>query len=333
MQDMQETKNCSVNATLAGGEFTLELMPTVQARDLSLRSSTPTQAEHGRIMLEHMPMVRLIAIRISKRVPPTVELEDLVSAGLLGLLEAVNKFDPGKKIPFAGFAHFRVRGAILDSLRNGDWAPRTLRHKGRAVRDASRTLFVRLRRVPSEEEIAAELKISLPSYQKLRGDLDGLEVGSLCRDHNDESAEDEDIAIAGDPEDNPLRLCLREEIRHRLSAAVDSLPERERQVLKFLYYEELSQAEVGLILGLSASRINQIRKLAFGHLRVALAAFTPAVQQSSDAGNTEGAETLHRALASKTKPGSPKSEGQLRCRRQNSKGSTHHCREYVHHQA
>src|SRR5271165_4180296 len=124
-------------------------------------------AEHERMIVEHLPTVRYLARRIHERLPHHVEIDDLVSAGVLGLIDAFQKFDPAKKVQFRSYAQFRIRGAILDSLRTLDWSPRDLRRKGRAVEEAIRTLTSQRGHAPSETEVAAELEMELGEYQQL----------------------------------------------------------------------------------------------------------------------------------------------------------------------
>ncbi|HUA91371.1 MAG TPA: sigma-70 family RNA polymerase sigma factor, partial [Terracidiphilus sp.] len=131
------------------------------------------KGEQEKVLLEHLPIVRFLARRIHERLPQHVDIEDLVSAGVVGLMDAFAKFDPGKKVQFRSYAQFRIRGAILDSLRTLDWSPRELRRKGRAVEEAIRVLTARTGRAPAEPEVAAEMGLSLDDYQQLLGDLKG----------------------------------------------------------------------------------------------------------------------------------------------------------------
>src|ERR1700678_3616676 len=177
------------------------------------------EPEHS--LLEHLPMVRFLARRIHGRLPKNVEIDDLFSAGMVGLMEASAKFNPEKGIKFASFASFRVRGAILDSLRISDWAPRQLRQRGRVVQEVIRTLTMRFKRAPLEDEVAAELKTSLHTYQKLLADLHGLEIGTLHRVREDGSGDEELVYIPGPPEDDPLFRSMRGEIKHRMTEAIE----------------------------------------------------------------------------------------------------------------
>ena len=236
------------------------------------KSSRPElSVDEERVLTEHLPIVRFLARRIHERLPQHVDIEDLFSAGLVGLMDAFTKFDPAKKVQFRSYAQFRIRGAILDSLRTLDWSPRELRRKGRAIEEAIRTLMSRLGYAPSETEIAAELGTSLEEYQQLLGDLKGLEIGTLHLERNEDSGEEELAYVPGRPDDDPLFKCLRGELQVRLTDAIQELPERERLVMTLYYYEEMTMREIGLALGVVESRVSQIHASAVLHLRSALA--------------------------------------------------------------
>lgn len=219
---------------------------------------------------EHLPMVRFLALRMRERLPQQVEMEDLISAGIVGLIDAMQKFDPQKKVLFRSYAQFRVRGAMLDSLRALDWGPRDLRRKGRAVEEAIRVLSARQGHAPSEQEVAAEMGLDLAAYQQLLGELSGLEVSSLNVTPQDESGVEALATLAAGPEDDPFLQCQSSEMRRLLAAAIAELPERERMVLTLYYYEELTMREVGAALGVVESRISQLHSSAMARLRVAL---------------------------------------------------------------
>src|ERR1039457_6439051 len=146
--------------------------------------------EQERLLLEHLRIVRFLARRIHERLPQHVDIEDLVSAGVVGLMDTFSKFDPGKKVQFRSYAQFRIRGAILDSLRTLDWSPRELRRKGRAVEEAIRVLTARMGHAPDEAEVAVQMLFSLDDYQQLLGDLKGLEIGTLHMERNEDSGEE-----------------------------------------------------------------------------------------------------------------------------------------------
>jgi len=227
-------------------------------------------AEQERVLLEHLPIVRFLARRIHERLPQHVDIEDLVSAGVVGLMDAFAKFDPDKKVQFRSYAQFRIRGAILDSLRTLDWSPRELRRKGRAVEEAIRVLTSRMGHAPGENEVADEMGIELDEYQQLLGELKGLEIGTLHVEHNEDGGEDELAYVPGRPEDDPLFKCLRGELQARLTEAIADLPDRERLVMTLYYYEEMTMREIGLALGVVESRVSQVHASAVLHLRSAL---------------------------------------------------------------
>ena len=244
-------------------------------------------AEREQLLVEHLPTVRFLARRIHERLPQHVDLDDLVSAGVVGLIDAFSKFDHGKKVQFKSYAQFRIRGAILDSLRTLDWSPRELRRKGRAVEEAIRTITQRVSRAPLEHEIAGEMKISLSEYQTLLGDLKGLEIGSLHMERSEDSGDEELAYIPGSPDEDPLFRCLQGEMKQRLTDAIEDLPEKERMVLTLYYYEELTMKEIGLTLGVVESRVSQIHSSAVVRLRAALAALRPANAKPAGAGRMQ----------------------------------------------
>src|SRR5271157_2129832 len=259
-----------IEARTAGG-------PGVQRRGAVQGGYPPVTAgaqilsgEQERVLLEHLPIVRYLARRIHERLPQHMDIEDLVSAGVVGLMDAFSKFDPAKKVQFRSYAQYRIRGAILDSLRTLDWSPRELRRKGRAVEEAIRVLSARLGRAPGESEVAAEMGLDLDQYQQLLGDLKGLEIGTLHMERNEDSGEEELAYVPARPEEDPLFRCLRGELEGRLSDAIANLPDRERLVMTLYYYEEMTMREIGLALGVVESRVSQVHASAVAHLRAAL---------------------------------------------------------------
>jgi RNA polymerase sigma factor for flagellar operon FliA len=227
--------------------------------------------DRDRLLLEHLPTVRYLARRIHERLPQHVDLDDLISAGVVGLIDAAEKFDLSKQVQFKSYAQFRIRGAILDSLRTLDWSPRELRRKGRAVEEAIRAVTQQFGRVPAEPEIAREMGLGLGEYQQLLGELKGLEIGSLHMERMEDSGDEELAYIPGSPDDDPLFRCLQGEMKQRLADAIEELPEKERMVLSLYYYEELTMKEIGLTLGVVESRVSQIHSSAVVRLRAALA--------------------------------------------------------------
>jgi RNA polymerase sigma factor FliA len=229
-------------------------------------------ADQERVMTEHLPMVRLVARRIHDRLPQQLPIEDLYSAGVLGLLDAFGRFDRSKQVLFRTYAQFRIRGAILDSLRTLDWSPRELRRKGRAVEQAIQMLTGLLSRSPTDIEIAQRLNLPLAAYQQLLGELKGLEIGSLHAGRSEDSDEEELDLIPGRPEDDPLFRYLDGEMQERLTYAINALPERDRLVMTLYYYEEITMKEIGHIIGVVESRVSQIHASAVLHMRARLSA-------------------------------------------------------------
>jgi RNA polymerase sigma factor for flagellar operon FliA len=265
----------------------------------AMKEMTP---EEERVLMEHLPIVRFLARRIHERLPQHVEIDDLFSAGLVGLMDAFAKFDPAKKVQFRSYAQFRIRGAILDSLRTLDWSPRELRRKGRAVEEAIRTLMSKLGYAPSESEVAAELGTTLDAYQQLLGDLKGLEIGTLHLERNEDSGE-ELAYVPGRPEEDPLFKCLRGEMEERLTGAIQELPERERLVMTLYYYEEMTMREIGLALGVVESRVSQIHASAVLHLRSALSDLSGKGNHDRQKGRRKETKTTERSAteASRTR--------------------------------
>ncbi len=173
-----------------------------------------------------------------------------------------------KNVKFASYAKFRIRGAILDSLRENDWSPRDLRRKSRQIDTVMQKLRTELGRNASEPEMAEALGLSLEEFQSLTNEIRGLEISSLQCDLN-EDGQDTDLAqnIPGPPDEDPLTLCVKGEIEGRLQNAIAKLPEREQQVLMLYYQQELTMREVGELMGVGESRVSQIHSLAVKHLR------------------------------------------------------------------
>lgn len=226
--------------------------------------------ERQRLLLENLPEVRYIARRIHDRLPAHVPFDDLIHAGILGLIDAVDKFDASKNVQLKSYARFRIRGAILDSLRQMDWSPRNLRRQARRIEDARRELGASLGRAPAEPELAAHLAMPLAEFQHLLGELRGLDLGSLQFGSEEGAADDTNSALATRPEDDPFQQTFRAEIRALLEQAIEELDAKERQVLALYYLEELTMKEVGAILNVGESRVSQIHTAALIALRARL---------------------------------------------------------------
>lgn len=228
-----------------------------------------TEQTRNEVLLEHLPHVRYIARRIHERLPQHVPLDDLVHSGVIGLIDALNKFDPKKHVQFASYAKYRIRGAILDSLRELDWGPRELRRKARMFDQAHAKLGSELGRSPTEQELAKALGMELLELQQTLSEIDSLEISSFTLESPEDGREEDTSQTVPAPEkENPFQQCLDGELRELLMRAIAELPEREKQVLSLYYYEELTMKEVGAVLGVGESRVSQIHSLAMSRLRI-----------------------------------------------------------------
>jgi RNA polymerase sigma factor for flagellar operon FliA len=216
-------------------------------------------------------MVKAIALRLHQGLPIHVELDDLVHTGILGLFSAASKYDPEKNVMFATYAKHRIKGAILDGLRQLDWASRDMRRRLKQVETATHNLATRLQRVPTESEISDELKVDLERLRALMVDLrdTGL-VSSSSR-----ASEKEDLPAPEFPDkiaDQPDYICAQVELRGTLYDAIRTLPQRYQKIVRLYYGNEMTMKEIGCVLGINESRVSQIHKSALGKMAVGLGA-------------------------------------------------------------
>ncbi len=229
------------------------------------QTDEPAATEREQLILEHLPQVRLIARRIHERLPDNVSLDDLISAGVIGLIAAVDQFDPGQNAQLKTYAEHKIRGAILDSLREMDWAPKKKRRLAKQIEAAIAVLEQRLGRAPAEDEIAAELKMSLEEYQQALYEVRCLTIGSL--DIATEGQEGDLLDFIPDADDLPLRRLERAELERLLAQAIDLMPKMERTVLSLYYHEEATLREIAEITGMHISRIAQLKTQGILRLR------------------------------------------------------------------
>ncbi len=225
------------------------------------------------LVFEHLPLVKYLASRLSGRLPPTLDVEDLISAGIVGLIEAARRFDPKRNIQFKTFAEFRIRGAMLDELRSLDWIPRSVKEKAARLEKVMSTLENRLGRPPEDEEIARELGLRLEEYYRLLEEVRGItfvDIEALKRKLED--AEDLDLAdlLADSEENDPFEKLGLKELGEALAQAISELPEKEKLVITLYYYEGLTMKEIGKVLGYTESRISQLHSKALLRLRAKL---------------------------------------------------------------
>jgi RNA polymerase sigma factor for flagellar operon FliA len=225
------------------------------------------EAERERLILEHLPQVRLIARRIHERLPESVSLEDLISTGIVGLISAIDRFDPSHNVKLKTYAEYKIRGAILDSLRGLDWAPRQQRKRSKQIESAIQSLEQKLHRSPTEEEIAAQLGLSMSEYHEWLVDVRGVNLGRLESASNDDDGRDLLKYISDGEELWPSRLLERSELESLLAEAIAKIPQVERTVLSLYFHEELTLREISGILHLHESRISQLKSQAILRLR------------------------------------------------------------------
>ena len=216
------------------------------------------------------PMVRRVAAQMVARLPSNVEMDDLVQAGMIGLMDAMTRYESAQGAQFETFAMQRVRGAMLDELRGADWLPRSVRKNQRAIEQAVRALQGRLKRAPTEAEIAAQLKLSLADYQAMLGEARGAQLVYL----DDLGGEGEDgfldRYVADDDDAGPADMLRDPRFRRALIEAIEELPERERYLMGMYYEQDMNLKEIGAVLGVTESRVCQLHSQAVARLRARL---------------------------------------------------------------
>ncbi len=217
---------------------------------------------------QHTPLVKRIAHHLLARLPANVSVEDLYQAGMIGLLDAIKRFDNSKGASFETYAGIRIRGAMVDEVRKGEWAPRSVHRNARRIQEAIRAVEFRTGRDASDREVAAELQISLDDYHGMLQDSMATRLFSM----SDLESPDEhiDTSLQDRHSDNPLDELTGENFRQNLAAAIETLSEREQLVLSLYYEEELNLKEIGEVLGVSESRVSQIHSQAAHRLRARL---------------------------------------------------------------
>ena len=241
---------------------------------LSYKDDGDTQARE-QLILHYAPLVKYVAGRVGVGLPSSVDPADLVSNGMFGLIDAIERFDPMRANKFETYAVTRIRGAIIDELRSLDWVPRSVRQKARDVERAYATLQDSLGRIPTDEEVAEELDISVPALRQIFRQVSYVHVAAL----------DELMSVGGEKSDrvtlgdtivddrveNPVEAFETEETRHLLGEAVSTLNEREKIVISLYYYEGMTLSEIGQVLGVTESRSSQLHTRAVMQLRGKLA--------------------------------------------------------------
>jgi RNA polymerase sigma factor for flagellar operon FliA len=227
------------------------------------------KADRDHLLEQHMPLVKRLAHHMKAKLPPSVEVDDLVQAGMMGLLDAINRYEETHGAQFETYAVLRIRGAMLDELRSNDWMPRSTRQNMRKVEAAMNALQQKLGRAPSESEVAKSLKISLAEYQDLLSDGGGHQL-IYYEDFRDEDGNDSFLDRYAMDDSDPLRSLLETDFRQAVIDAIDALPPREKILMGLYYEEELNLKEIGAVMGVSESRVSQLHTQAVARLRAAL---------------------------------------------------------------
>ncbi len=221
------------------------------------------------IILQHAPLIRYIVNRIAIRLPSHIDLDDLHNTGVIGLMDAIDKYNPDKNCKFKTYAEFRIKGAILDQLRSLDWVPRSIRQKSRRLEQAYTEVEQRLGRSATEQEVAASLGIDLDEFHFLLNQVRGISMVNLDELRSSGGA---DQPMHGDifedvKAENPFTSLKSREMRQAVAECIAILPEKERLVISLYYYEDLNMKEIGGVLGITESRVCQIHTKAVARLR------------------------------------------------------------------
>jgi RNA polymerase sigma factor FliA len=241
----------------------------MQVQRVSIRRRKAISQEvRDQIVLEHLPLVKAIAIRVHENLPVHVDLDDLIHAGVLGLFDAVTKFDAAKNVAFQSYAKHRIKGAILDSLRQLDWASRDLRKRQKQVESVTHNLSLTLNRPPSDLEVAQAMGLSLERWRRMQMELRTVGLVSSTPRPDQEHDRTQDFAAA--PALQPDRMCEHRELQSTLARAIGRLPERYQKVVFLYYTNDMTMKEIGDMLGVNESRISQIHKTALKKMAVTL---------------------------------------------------------------
>lgn len=247
----------------------MERITAKESRGKRAEALMARTAKRDHVVLEHLPLVRAIAVRVHENLPVHVDLDDLVHAGILGLFDAATKYNPDKKVVFSSYAKHRIKGAILDSLRQLDWASRDLRRRHKQVEAVTRELASELQRNPTEAEVAQKMGVEVERWRQMMVDLRSVGLVSASTrgpEQDDLPAPD----FPAKPELQPDRMCAQQQLRNMLAEAMRVLPERYQKVVLLYYTNELTMKEIGGMLGINESRVSQIHKSALEKMAVAL---------------------------------------------------------------
>lgn len=229
-------------------------------------------SEKDKLIVEYSPLIKFIAQKIAVRLPSNIELDDLMSAGVIGLMDAIDKYDPNRDNKFKTYAEFRIRGAILDELRSQDWVPRSIRDKAKLVEKTMVQLEADLGRSPTDEEVAAALKVNIDEFHDLVNQVRPVSLLSIDDQQTFSNVDKKSILnlLEGCKLNNPFNQLNIKTVKDLVAQAIEDLPERQRLVLSLYYYEDLNLKEIGKVLRVTESRVSQLHAQAVVRLRAKL---------------------------------------------------------------
>lgn len=227
------------------------------------------QQEKDKLIVEYSSLIKFIAQKIAARLPANIELDDLISSGTIGLMDAIDKYDPTRDNKFKTYAEFRIRGAILDELRAQDWVPRSIRDKAKVLDKTMVQLEAELGRIPTDEEVAQALSMNIDEYHTLINQVRPVSLLSIDDSQTFSNTDKKSILniLEGCRLNNPHNQLNLKSVKELVAAAIEELPERQRLVLSLYYYEDLNLKEIGRVLRVTESRVSQLHAQAVARLR------------------------------------------------------------------
>ncbi len=242
-------------------------MPSTLSKKYKESPNTLTKEQKDKLITEYAPVIKFIARKIALRLPPSIELDDLISSGIIGLMDAIEKYDPTRDNKFRTYAEFRIRGAILDELRAQDWVPRSVRDKSKLLDRTIVKLKLELGRAPDGNEIAQRLGITLENLHNLMNQVKPVSVVSIDESPSFSNIDKESILSIIDDYKNPHNKLDRKFIKDIFAGVIEELPERQRLVLSLYYYEDLNLKQIGRVLRVTESRVSQLHAHAITKLK------------------------------------------------------------------
>jgi len=232
-----------------------------------------TLEDKNKLITEYAPLIKFVAQKIAVRLPSNIELDDLISAGVIGLMDAIDKWDPTRDNKFKTYAEFRVRGAILDELRAQDWVPRSIRDKAKLLDKTMVQLEAEIGRIPTDEEVAKALNVNIDEFHELLNQVRPVSLLSIDESQTFSNVDKKSILniLEGCRLNNPFNQLNVKAVKEIVTEAIEELPERQRLVLSLYYYEDLNLKEIGKVLRVTESRVSQLHAQAVSRLRNKLA--------------------------------------------------------------